>query len=124
MQRNGVTDIMEVRFGYDGIVFASDINGVDFALTPADIFNAIGAEVAKDGAMAANTAKTWAEVNPSLPAQEIAMFVPGTKHGTREVFDVKVLEEGCKETGAYDIFFAASAGADDDAKKRKRSRSA
>ncbi len=118
-KENGVTDIMEVRFGYDGIVFASDIDGADFALTPADIYNAIGAEVAKDGAMVANTAKNWAEVNASLPAQEIAMFVPGTKHGTREVFDVKVLEEGCKATGAYDIFFAASAGADDDAKKKE-----
>lgn len=117
-KENGVTDIMEVRFGYDGIVFASDINGADFALTTADVYNAIGAEVAKDGAMVANTAKTWTDVNASLPAQEIAMFVPGTKHGTREVFDTKVLEEGCKATGAYDIFFAASTGADDDAKKK------
>jgi hypothetical protein len=24
---NGVTEVMEVRFGYDGIVFASDVNG-------------------------------------------------------------------------------------------------
>ncbi|HQY43000.1 MAG TPA: substrate-binding domain-containing protein, partial [Paracoccaceae bacterium] len=45
-------------------------------------------------------------------------FIPGTKHGTREVFDVKVLEEGCKAAGAYDLFMAASAGADDDAKKK------
>lgn len=118
-KENGVTDIMEVRFGYDGIVFASDINGVDFALTPADIYNAIGAEVAKDGAVVANTAKTWADVNAALPAQDVAMFIPGTKHGTREVFDVKVLEEGCKQTGAYDLFLAASAGADDDAKKKE-----
>ena len=43
---------------------------------------------------------------------------PGTKHGTREVFDVKVLEEGCKTTGAYDLFLAAAAGADDDEKKK------
>jgi phosphate transport system substrate-binding protein len=28
---NGVTDIMEVRFGYDGIVFASDVDGPEFA---------------------------------------------------------------------------------------------
>ena len=38
---NGVTDIMEVRIGYDGIVFASDINGPDFVLTPKDVFSAI-----------------------------------------------------------------------------------
>lgn len=115
---NGVTEIMEVRFGYDGIVFASDINGADFALTPADVWGALAAEVAKDGAVAANTAKTWADVNAALPAQDIMAFIPGTKHGTREVFDEKVLLKGCEDAGAYDAFVAASAGADEDAKKK------
>lgn len=116
---NGVTEIMEVRFGYDGIVFASDINGADFALTPADVWGALAAEVAKDGAVAANTAKTWADVNAALPAQDIMAFIPGTKHGTREVFDEKVLLKGCEDAGAYDAFVAASAGADEDAKKEE-----
>lgn len=116
---NGVTEIIEVRFGYDGIVFASDVNGADFALTPADVWGALAAETVKDGAAAANAAKTWAEVNPALPAQDIMAFVPGTKHGTREVFDVKVLEQGCKDTGAYEVYVAASAGADEDAKKKE-----
>ena len=116
---NGVTEIMEVRFGYDGIVFASDVAGADFALTPADVWGALAAETVKDGAAVANTAKTWAEVNATLPAQDIMAFVPGTKHGTREVFDEKVLTEGCKEAGAYDIFLAASTGADEDAKKKE-----
>jgi phosphate transport system substrate-binding protein len=114
---NGVTEIMEVRFGYDGIVFASDIAGPDFAFTPADWYNALAAQVVKDGALVANASATWADANAALPANPIMAFIPGTKHGTREVFDVKVLEAGCKETGAYDLFFAASAGADDDAKK-------
>jgi phosphate transport system substrate-binding protein len=104
---NGVTGIMEVRIGYDGIVFASDVNGPEFAFTPADWYNALAAEVVKDGALAPNTAKTWAEVNPALPAQEILAFIPGTKHGTREVFDVKVLEAGCKASGAESALFAA-----------------
>jgi len=116
---NGVTDIMEVRIGYDGIVFASDINGPDFALTPIDVFHAIGAKVAKDGALVDNTAKTWADANAALPAQDILAFIPGTKHGTREVFDTKVLLEGCKADGAYDLYLAASTGADDDAKKKE-----
>lgn len=115
---NGVNEIMEVRIGYDGIVFASDIGGADFALTPADIWGALSAQTVKDGALVANAAKTWADVSASLPAQDIMAFIPGTKHGTREVFDVKVLEEGCKATGAYDLYLAASAGADDDAKKK------
>ena len=111
--KNGVAEVMEVRFGYDGIVFASDVNGADFALTPADVYNALAAKVAKDGALADNAAAQWAEVNAGLPAQNILAFVPGTKHGTREVFDVKVLEAGCKDSGAYDLFLAAAEGADD-----------
>lgn len=107
---NGVTDIMEVRIGYDGIVFASDIKGADFALTPADIYSALAANVAKDGALVANTAAQWSDVNPALPAQAILAFIPGTKHGTREVFDVKLLEEGCEATGALELFTAAAGG--------------
>ncbi len=114
---NGVNEIMEVRFGYDGIVFASDINGAEFAFTPADIYGAIGANVAKDGKVVANTAKTWADVKADFPAQDILMFIPGTKHGTREVFDTKVIEAGCKATGAYDLFLAAAEG-DDKAKEK------
>jgi phosphate transport system substrate-binding protein len=116
---NGVTEIMEVRIGYDGIVFASDINGADFVLTPADVWGALATQTVKDGALVANVAKTWADVNATLPAQDILAFIPGTKHGTREVFDVKVLEAGCKESGAYDLFLAASTAADDAAKDKE-----
>lgn len=115
---NGVTEIMEVRFGYDGIVFASDINGAGFAFTPADWFNALAAQVAKDGALVANPNKTWAQVNAALPAQDILAFIPGTKHGTREVFDEKVIVAGCEETGAHELFMATNGG---DAKAASKS---
>jgi phosphate transport system substrate-binding protein len=104
---NGVDAIMEVRIGYDGIVFASEIDGPEFAFTPADWYNAIAAKVVKDGQLVENTNKTWADVNAAMPAQDILTFVPGTKHGTREVFDVKVIEAGCEETGAAAAFKAA-----------------
>jgi phosphate transport system substrate-binding protein len=112
---NGVSEIMEVRIGYDGIVFASTIDGAEFAFTAADWYNALAAEVVKDGALVANPNKTWSDVNPSLPAQDILAFIPGTKHGTREVFDVKVLEAGCKASGAEEALVAAK-GAEDGAK--------
>jgi phosphate transport system substrate-binding protein len=114
---NGVDEIMEVRIGYDGIVFASDVNGPDFALTPSDVYLALGAKVAKDGALMDNANAQWSEVNADLPAQDILVFVPGTKHGTREVFDVKVIEAGCKATGAFDLFLAAAEGKDDKEKE-------
>jgi phosphate transport system substrate-binding protein len=104
---NGVTDILEVRFGYDGIVFASDIGGNSFAFTPEDWYKAVAAEVVIDGKIVANPYTMWNEVNPALPAQDIMAFVPGTKHGTREVFEEKVVIEGCETSGAAEIIKAA-----------------
>lgn len=110
---NGVTEIMEVRFGYDGIVFASDVNGPEFALTPADVYTAIGAQVMVNGALAANPHTSWNQVNAAFADQAILMLVPGTRHGTREVFDTKVLIQGCEDSGAMAAFQAG--GMDEDA---------
>ncbi|OWY02771.1 phosphonate ABC transporter substrate-binding protein [Thioclava sp. F1Mire-8] len=109
---NGVTDIMEVRIGYDGIVFASQKDGPAFnAFTPSDIFNALGAKVLKDGKIVDNSYAKWNEFNSDLPDADIVAFIPGTKHGTREVFEEKVLEAGCEATGAKEAFMAS--GMDD-----------
>ena len=43
--KNGVKEIVEVQFGYDGIVFAVDAKGGDWALEPKDIYLALAAEV-------------------------------------------------------------------------------
>ena len=93
--KNSVGKVLEVRIGYDGIVFASDVNGPEFAFTPSDWFNALAAEVVIDGKLVPNPYTKWSEVDPKLPDQEIMVFVPGTKHGTREVFDQKVITKGC-----------------------------
>lgn len=110
---NGVNEIIEVRVGYDGIVFASDINGESFAFTPADWYNALAAEIPEGGEMVSNPNTSWADVNADLPDQEILAFIPGTKHGTREVFEEKVLLAGCEETGAMQAML--DAGMDEDA---------
>ncbi|MDA5094833.1 substrate-binding domain-containing protein [Aliiroseovarius sp. KMU-50] len=107
----GVNDIIEVRIGYDGIVFASQLTGPDFStFEPADIYNALSAQVMVDGKLVDNSYNSWNEFNAELPAVDIAAFIPGTKHGTREVFEVKVMEAGCKATGAFDAFMAANGG--------------
>ena len=96
---NGVTDIREVQFGYDGIVFASAASGPDFALTPVQVYKAIAAQVPVDGKLVDNPYKTWKDVDPSLPDQPIALAVPGSNHGTREVFQERVVSAGGEEAG-------------------------
>ncbi|WP_071675242.1 substrate-binding domain-containing protein [Nioella nitratireducens] len=114
---NGVTDIIQVRIGYDGIVFASDINGNSFQFTPADWYQALAAELPVDGAMVANPNTNWNEVNADLPDQTIAAFIPGTRHGTREVFDLRVILQGCEDTGAYDAILEINGGDEDAAEE-------
>lgn len=114
---NGVTDIIEVRIGYDGIVFASDIDGETFSFTPSDWFLALSDKIVQDGEIVANPHQTWADVNPDLPAQPIQAFVPGTKHGTREVFEEKVILAGCEATGDMEVFMEQAEG-DEKAKEK------
>jgi phosphate transport system substrate-binding protein len=89
-----IGEFTEVRIGYDGIVFAASHENEGFDnLTPEQIFLALSAK---------STYSHWSDIDPSLPNVEILVFVPGTKHGTREVFDKKVMEAGCKAAGFYD----------------------
>ena len=111
---NGVTDIIEVRIGYDGIVFASQIDGPDYtAFEPSDWFLALAPQIVVDGEVVDNPNTTWADVRADLPAENILAFIPGTKHGTREVFEEKVLLQGCEGTGAMEGFMAAGMSEDD-----------
>jgi phosphate transport system substrate-binding protein len=105
---NGVTDIIEVRIGYDGIVFASQIDGPAYtSITPSDFYNALAPKVLVDGALVDNPHALWSDVNADLPSAEILTFIPGTKHGTREVFEEKVIAAGCEATGAFAAMIAA-----------------
>ncbi len=111
---NGVTDIIEVRIGYDGIVFASQLNGPAYTqFTQSDIFNALAPKVMVDGKLVDNPHKQWSDFNPDLPSEDILAFIPGTKHGTREVFEEKVVAAGCEATGAFEAMIHAGMSEDD-----------
>ena len=110
----GVTDIIEVRIGYDGIVFASQIDGPSYtSFSQSDIFNALAPKVLVDGALVDNPYTKWSDFNADLPDADILAFIPGTKHGTREVFEEKVIAVGCEETGAMEAMIASGMSEDD-----------
>ena len=104
----GVTKITEIRIGYDGIVFANPVDKPAFAFEPKDIYLALAEQIPVDGALVANPNTHWDQVNPAFPHQEITMFIPGEKHGTREVFEEKVLEAGCEAAGGFDLQMKAN----------------
>jgi phosphate transport system substrate-binding protein len=100
---NGVNDILEVQIGYDGIVFAVSADKADFALEPVHIYNAIAANVPIDGDLVPNPYTNWNEIDSSLPDQPIALAIPASNHGTREVFEERVLHEGCEAAGLPEL---------------------
>ena len=97
---NGVTEIIEVKIGYDGIVFANAIGAETMTLSRSDIFLALAKEVPgeADGELIENPYKTWADVNPELPAIKIEVLGPPPTSGTRDAFVELAMEGGCKAT--------------------------
>ncbi|HLW04390.1 MAG TPA: substrate-binding domain-containing protein [Azoarcus sp.] len=96
----GVEKIIEVQFGYDGIVFASSAEKGKFALKPEHVFQAAAEKLPQDGKMVDNPYTRWSQIDSSLPDQEINLVIPASNHGTREVFEEKVLSVGCESIEA------------------------
>jgi phosphate transport system substrate-binding protein len=96
---NGVTDMVEVKVGYDGIVLANSKKAKPLSLTRRDIFLALAKEVpdpAGGEKLIANPYKTWKDVNPDLPDLAIEVLGPPPTSGTRDAFAELALEGGCK----------------------------
>src|SRR5204862_3356712 len=66
--KNGVKTIIEVPVGIDGLTIIEAKGGPAMNLTQADIYKALAANPFGKGA---NTAQTWHDVDPSLPAVKI-----------------------------------------------------
>ena len=114
-KENGV-ELMEMKFGYDGIVFAYDNKGAKFDLTRDQVYKALNANVGGKP----NAAKTLKDVDPSLPDWKIAFYIPASNHGTREVFEKKVMHSGCKKVGDYDAYLADAKKGGLEGKKAKK----
>ena len=97
---NGVTDILEVKVGYDGIVLANSRATDRLEISLEDLWLALAADVpAADGSetLVENGAQTWADVNPDLPAVKIEVLGPPPTSGTRDAFVELAMEGGCKQ---------------------------
>lgn len=95
--KNGVTDIVEVKIGYDGVVLANASGVAKYNLTTRDIFLALAKDVPDgNGALKPNDAKTWKDVNPVLPDAKIEVLGPPPTSGTRDAFAELAMESGCK----------------------------
>jgi len=96
---NGVTDVIEVKIGYDGIVMAESKAAAGIPLSLRDIYLALAKQVPNPNGtetLVANPYKTWKDLNPKLPPQTIEVLGPPPTSGTRDAFVELAMEGGCK----------------------------
>lgn len=98
---NGVSDVIELKIGLDGIVVAAAKDAPTMQFSLKDLYLALAAKVPAPGTqggtghMVDNPYRLWSEVNPALPAREILVLGPPPTSGTRDAFNELAIEAGC-----------------------------
>ena len=92
----GAKQVIEVPIGIDGLTLIERKDGPGFDLTTADIYKALAANPFGKP----NTAKTWQDVNPALPAIAIRVLGPPPTSGTRDSLADLILTKGCESDPA------------------------
>lgn len=93
---NGVSQITEFQVGLDGLSLAEAKSGQLSNVSLKDVYAAIAANPYGKP----NKAKTWKDVNASLPAIPIRVYGPPTTSGTRSSLEDLFMEPACASNPA------------------------
>lgn len=95
-EKNGAVNVIELPVGIDGLTLIQAKGQPALNLTVAQIYQALAAKpFGKE-----QTAKTWADIDPSLPATPIKVLGPPPTSGTRDSLAELILEKGCDSNPA------------------------
>ncbi|MGA0605206.1 substrate-binding domain-containing protein [Phenylobacterium sp. VNQ135] len=114
-QANGVTDIIEIKIGYDGIVIANAKAAPTFHITREQIYKALAADLPQGSGFATNANANWNNVAPTLPNERIVAYGPPPTSGTRDAFVELAMEKGAEKVPAM----AALKKSDEDSFKQR-----
>lgn len=96
-QSNGVNGITEIVVGLDGIVLANSKAAKQFNFTKSHIYQAVAADLVRNGQIVKNTSLTWREIDPALPIVKIKLMGPPPSSGTYDAFVELIMEAGCRD---------------------------
>lgn len=89
---NGVNQVVEFPVGIDGLTVIESAKAPPMKLTLRDLYAALAAKpFGKE-----QTARTWKDVNPELPATPIRVLGPPPTSGTRDSLNELLLQVGCE----------------------------
>ena len=89
--KSGAKNVIELPVGIDGLTLIQAKGQPPLNVTVADIYKALAANPYGKP----QTATTWKDVNPSLPAIKIRVLGPPPTSGTRDSLAELILEKGC-----------------------------
>ena len=93
-EQNGVSKIVEIIIGNDGIAFANSVKSKQVNFTLAQLWVAMAEHGPKP--------KRWSEIDASLPNTAIKILAPPPTSGTRDAWNDLVMKEGCKSAGKHE----------------------
>jgi phosphate transport system substrate-binding protein len=119
--KNGVTGVIEMKVGFDGLTIANSKKGLDLKLTKEQIFLALAKNIpGADGKLVANPNKNWSDVDKALPNIKIEVLGPPPTSGTRDSFHELVMEPGAEKIAVLKDLKASDRKAFDTAWKSLR----
>ena len=93
----GVTNIIELKIGFDGIVVAMDKKAPDYNFKVEHLYLGLAQNTLRGGQFVANPYKTWKDIGAGLPANRILVYGPPPTSGTRDAFVELAMEHGAKK---------------------------
>ncbi|MCJ8190754.1 substrate-binding domain-containing protein [Sphingomicrobium aestuariivivum] len=97
-QAAGVTDVVEMAIGIDGLTLIHAAGDEELTLSSEQVYRALAANP-YGGEQAA---EKWSDIDPSLPDAKILVFGPPPTSGTRDSFVELVMEAGCDNETAWE----------------------
>ena len=96
--KNGITEITEIKIGYDGIVLANSKASPKAKISLQQLWLALAKQVPADEkgtTFKPNPYKKWSDIDPSLPGVAINVLGPPPTSGTRDALVEVAFEKGC-----------------------------
>lgn len=90
--KNGVNQVIEFPIGIDGLTVIESVDAQPIKLSLRDLYAALAARPFGK----AQTAQTWKDVNPALPATKIRVLGPPPTSGTRDSLNELFIQKGCE----------------------------
>ena len=104
---NGVGDLLEASLGFRTMVLAQKASDPAMSLSSKLLYQALAHDVPDDESFRPNKAKTWSDVESSLPNLDIRLIggMPGS--AARRVFEDEAMVGGCRQFSVVQSIFDA-----------------